>query len=63
MQALERIVESRESLGRKRLLCECIQAYAPLELDDFRLDFRRSEFVRKFQAERDQYLLRRKMHG
>jgi len=37
VQALERIVGSQESPGRKIMLCECIQAYAPLE-DDQRLE-------------------------
>jgi hypothetical protein len=31
--ALERIVASQESPTRKQLLCECVQAYAPLEED------------------------------
>jgi hypothetical protein len=33
VQALERIVGSQEEPARKRMLCECIQAYAPLEED------------------------------
>jgi len=33
VEALERIVASQESPARKMLLCECIQAYAPLEED------------------------------
>ena len=37
VQALERIVNSQESAYRKRLLCECVQAYAPLE-DDQRIE-------------------------
>jgi len=38
VEALERIVSSQElPPGRKRLLCECIQAYAPLE-DDQRVE-------------------------
>ena len=32
-QALERIVHNQDSPGRKRMLCECIQAYALLEAD------------------------------
>jgi hypothetical protein len=31
VQALERIVASSESVPRKMMLCECVQAYAPLE--------------------------------
>jgi hypothetical protein len=33
VQALERIVASQEPPDRKRMLCECIQAYSPLEED------------------------------
>jgi hypothetical protein len=37
VEALDRIVASPESPGRKHLLCECVQAYAPLE-DDQRME-------------------------
>jgi hypothetical protein len=37
VQALERIVAGPETPGRKHLLCECVQAYAPLE-DDQRIE-------------------------
>ncbi len=37
VEALDRIVASAESPARKMLLCECVQAYAPLE-DDQRLE-------------------------
>jgi len=33
------------------------QAYASFELDHFRLDFWRPQFIGEFQAERDKYLL------
>jgi hypothetical protein len=33
VEALDRIVGSTESPARKMLLCECVQAYAPLEQD------------------------------
>jgi len=33
VEALDRIVSSAESPARKMLLCECVQAYAPLEED------------------------------
>jgi len=37
VEALDRIVASPESPARKMLLCECVQAYAPLE-DDQRVE-------------------------
>jgi hypothetical protein len=51
-EALERIVASAESPARKHMLCECVQAYAPLdesqrlELNDLLMDPKR-EGVRK----------------
>jgi hypothetical protein len=36
--ALDRIVAGTESPARKMLLCECVQAYAPLD-DDQRVEF------------------------
>jgi hypothetical protein len=37
VDALERLVTGPEPPGRKLLLCECVQAYAPLE-DDQRIE-------------------------
>lgn len=38
VEALEKIILSGESLKRKRLLCECVQAYSPLD-EEQRADF------------------------
>ncbi len=39
VEALDRIVAGQETPGRKMLLCECVQAYAPLE-EDQRLELK-----------------------